>query len=569
MSISHDYARPRKKVIPKFHDDSPELPSIDQFKLAYILSHDVKKESQDVVDSLLKVTQNYQADLKNEIRNKLSVEQKIQYKNIDIAMLSRKLNKVITHRSRRLEKVYSSEMHTSSSDITTNSRADSQIDADLDLLLQLSAHSSSLIKKLCTDLSEIDKKVNRSRPGSVKYPMISKYLAITESFPGSVVSSQNEEQTANVIPKQNGGPSKTSSNFNGATNLNITSSSNGEHILKTPSSANGGPITPEQSNPASVSASLYQSLDSVEADMSDPETFESFMSSTISKYRNLQLESHKSFSIFPPPETESKTTSPSKGNNPLNLLYSSIIAARSTGATASFSPNNLLNIKSIPTVELTPQVSHFKKLRINGSPITSATFARIREKELKDRGEEAPMFDECLAVDEPSLDSHSLHEIETDVESDEEPILTSESSDLSSDSDVDSNTYQYYVALRSDLQKKKRNHRRRIYQSSQFRKEASPTPKHKPSHHILKPKRSILKMPKNETRRAFGVRVRSPSRSRSPKMEIKRKKSVDKKPKTVSAKNPISVIEAHDYVVKGIIEGKATADLKSKLQDLL
>lgn len=556
--------RPRKKSAPRFQDTSPALPSIDEFKLGYILSQNVRQESQNVVDSLLNVSQNYQADLKNEIRNKLSVEQKIQYKNIDIAKLSSKLSKTITHRNRKLEKVYSTDMQTSTSDLTINSastRPDSHVDAELAQLLELSAKSSMLIKQLCTDLNVIDKKVNKSRPGSVKYPMISKFLAPKQPAVASEVRVSNG--ASNGVKIDSNG-SKLDSN---GSKLD----SNGP-IPKNTSQANGTPVT--------------QSTEDLEApDMSDPENFESFMASTISKYRNLQLENHTQPDIFLEPEIhETKVVSPIKGNNPLNLLYSSIITKSLSSELAnSFTTSNFVSIKSIPTVELTPQVSHFKKLRINGSPITSATYTKIRDRELQNCGcnedETSKLVrNECLSVDKRAFDD-AVHyngaSDDTDEDSEfEDPILTSESSDLSSDSeDGDNTTNQYYLALKTDLRKKKNNIRRKRIRRTQarIRKEASPTPKHKPSHHILKPKRSILKMPKNETRRAYGVRVRSPSRSRSPKMEIKRK-SVDKKPKTVSVKNSMSVIGANDYMVAGTIiaqEGSENGDLKSKLKDLL
>lgn len=89
MSLIYDNEIPKKRNIdeygvkkadrkykPNFPKDMPKLPSIEEFKLDRIICDDLKEESQEVVNSMIKVASSYQNDLKSEIRRKLSIEQK-------------------------------------------------------------------------------------------------------------------------------------------------------------------------------------------------------------------------------------------------------------------------------------------------------------------------------------------------------------------------------------------------------------------------------------------------------------------------------------------------------------
>ena len=84
----HGVKKADRKYKPNFPKDMPRLPSIEEFKLDRIICDDLKEESQEVVDSMIKVATSYQNDLKSEIRRKLSIEQKIQFKNIEIAKIA-------------------------------------------------------------------------------------------------------------------------------------------------------------------------------------------------------------------------------------------------------------------------------------------------------------------------------------------------------------------------------------------------------------------------------------------------------------------------------------------------
>ncbi|KAL6449868.1 hypothetical protein SBY92_002341 [Candida maltosa Xu316] len=259
--------------------------------------------------------------------------------------------------------------------------------------------------------------------------------------------------------------------------------------------------------------------DELDQEDMDAIQFETFMNSSIAKYRNLQNKKH--LDPFKNITTISKNDSLSSNgttSNPLTLLYSQLISNPKyieSQKNGRFPFSNLVTIKSTATTESTQQDSHFKKLRINGAPITSANLRKNKDK-CKCNHED----DEVATSAEALLGSLKLNDSEYDGEgelwtsselnTDEETIeelLTSDSSD--SDSSIEefshiTSTNQYYYNLNSGLkqkrkekllsQKKKKNrkHRKSLVRRPKP-KELSPSPKHIPSHRILKPKRSILK----------------------------------------------------------------------------
>ena len=70
------------------------------FPLDYILNNVLAKESEQVNSDLLQVALNFQNDLRKEIKYKLLIEQRIQFKNIEIAKTASSLNKTILERKK-------------------------------------------------------------------------------------------------------------------------------------------------------------------------------------------------------------------------------------------------------------------------------------------------------------------------------------------------------------------------------------------------------------------------------------------------------------------------------------
>lgn len=554
MSSNYDNEIPNKRNIdeygvkkadrrykPNFPKDMPKLPSIEDFKLDRIICDDLKEESQEVVDSMIKVASSYQNDLKSEIRRKLSIEQKIQFKNIEIAKIAHSLKKNITLRNKKLRKAISNNGNANS--VHNNSASllllgtESTIDDEIEMLLELSAKASGKIRGLTQRLSKIDHRVNKMKSDEIlgqpnsrrkqEYPYIHKMLAGKERKPDiKVIPSVNKVSGGNLTERE-------------------------------PMSFTAKPDVKSKEQP-SIKTSKNEpntySKPIVEDEEMNAEQFELFMSSSITKYRELQLNKYSDLDIFMNPahsknyefnnneffdENDRSTIDPSvslstfKSGNPLSLLYSSIIKdPKSNGQRLAVRPSlgdMTMNVKSPATVKPTFQTSHFKKLRINGSPITSETFLKMKERpscecnnhedddhlsHFSDISEDSmakrALTDSLVALENFHVSSDDTSGLNTEPEDNDiesEPAITSESSDFDSlsseSSDNKTNMYadQYYSLLKADLKKKKKKrlhlertqqiHKRRMYQ----RKDMSPTPKHKPSHHSLKPKRSILKLP--------------------------------------------------------------------------
>lgn len=530
-----------RKYKPNFPKDMPKLPSIEDFKLDRIICDDLKEESQEVVDSMIKVASSYQNDLKSEIRRKLSIEQKIQFKNIEIAKIAHSLKKNITLRNKKLRKAISNNGNANS--VHNNSASllllgtESTIDDEIEMLLELSAKASGKIRGLTQSLSKIDDRVNTMKSDEIlgqpnsrrkqEYPYIHKMLAGKERKPDiKIIPSANKVSGGNLTERE-------------------------------PMSFTAKPDVKSKEQPSiKTSKNEPNAYDTpiVEDEEMNAEQFELFMSSSITKYRDLQLNKYSDLDIFMNPahsknyelnnneffdENGRSTIDPSvslstfKSGNPLSLLYSSIIKdPKSNGQRLAVRPSlgdMTMNVKSPATVKPTFQTSHFKKLRINGSPITSETFLKMKERpscecnnhedddhlsHFSDISEDSmakrALTDSLVALENFHVSSDDTSGLNTEPEDNDiesEPAITSESSDFDSlsseSSDNKTNMYadQYYSLLKADLKKKKKKrlhlertqqiHKRRMYQ----RKDMSPTPKHKPSHHSLKPKRSILKLP--------------------------------------------------------------------------
>lgn len=598
-----------KKYRPKFAQVVPKLPSIESFQLDTILNDTLKAESQQVVNHLLDVTTNYQNDLRNEIKHKLSIEQKIQYKNIQIVKLCNSLIRVLAHRRKKLHKT-----------------AIPDSDPGINQLLISCVDVSDRIKLLTTKLSRIDMGDNKLDGG--KYPNLYKLMHPNdiniETERGDQVEREEEPHTGGDIFQHIDQQILTNNvltDQENTTKNDITDPNSNSRVKKSfmntdpsPCDPNSLRNTPKNSNengdipqiktstnsPISLKVSddvdheipskgdktdqKVEAIDpkdiqdqdqDIEIDNMDPEGFELFISSSIGKYRSLQSKKYESsdpfrqttnsnFEISDPqndlisddPSVNSIQTDSKKTfhimNNPINLLHSSLISNPNYTNILPINETshpfaNLISVKSPATIKLTLQTSHFKKLRINGSPITSESLRKAKnrcqctdtkpgdkddtktdetKKEVTKTDDntsdpknnsinESPvsparklLADSLLAIDSLRLsdddawNSSGLN-TETDEDLESDPELSSNSSDSSLNSEQSASvaqTNQYYTSLQTELKHKKKllrqsilRRRRRHARKNIQRNELSPTPKHEPSHHTLKPKGSILK----------------------------------------------------------------------------
>ena len=598
-----------KKYRPKFAQVVPKLPSIESFQLETILNDTLKAESQQVVNHLLDVTTNYQNDLRNEIKHKLSIEQKIQYKNIQIVKLCNSLIRVLAHRRKKLHKCaipdsvpYINQLLISCVDVSDRIKLLttklSRIDGDNKLdggkypnLYKLMHPNEINIEVERRDDVERREDVDR---GDINKEINKVIKRGEEPLTGGETFQHIDQQilTKNLLKDQeNTTKNKTDPNSNSRINMNTEPSPcDPKSLPNTPNNSNENGDIPHIKTDQEIEAidpKHIQDQD-IEIDIMDPEGFELFISSSIGKYRSLQSKKYESSDPFRHTNSDFQTLDPHNDlisddpslnsnqsdskktfhimNNPINLLHSSLISNPNYTNILPINENshpfaNLISVKSPATIKLTLQTSHFKKLRINGSPITSEslrkannrcqctdtkpgdkdeirtnetkkddtksddtkkdpTITKINESPTKKDStitnlNESPvsparklLTDSLLAIDSLRLsdddgwNSSGLN-TETDEDLESDPELSSNSSDSSLNSEQSASvahTNQYYTSLQTELKHKKKllkqsilRRRRRHFRKNIQRDELSPTPKHEPSHHTLKPKGSILK----------------------------------------------------------------------------
>ncbi|KAK6461539.1 hypothetical protein DFJ63DRAFT_336328 [Scheffersomyces coipomensis] len=613
----------KKKYQPNFLKSTsiiqpPHIPPIESFFLDNIINEDLKDESQEVVNQLLNVAKNYKYDLRSEFERKLKIERKIQDKNSDIAKLASSLRKMLLHKQKRLSKAIS---------LTTSNEESfhSGLESDIDQLLKLTIDNSNQIKSITARLSRIDSKISHKKEilSAVKstrrndFPNVHKLLQQWNPDPNAEVEdsviiedftnnrnlsiSENYLDDENDIVNENDDevvqeevlqPDRIDDIPEENTLEVLEQSSIIEETIPETELVKIEPVN----EPSSTTNQEVRPADNDKNDENDepmnPDEFEMFVSSSISKYRELQSKKYTSTDPFSnventtPPDSRDTINNDSDStdrspfhvvNNPINLLYSTLISNpkyvdASPIQESKYPFSSLLSIKSPATIKSTLQTSHFKKLRINGSPITSESFKKKKEKEdsfqrdideahevdgdhnnlrrinpsrkaiadsLLDTlrlgssdeefwnssgltSENETEADESMSndgtgtegqEDQPVADSDEEEEVAFDLQKRlnlRRPTgpMSSESSDTDSSEDVGSNeasiasTNEYYNNLKTGLLNKKkliakrpdsRKSKRRSNNYNNYNKESSPTPKHKPSHHILKPKRSILK----------------------------------------------------------------------------
>lgn len=638
---THHIRLNQKTFQPQFHDLVP-LPTIQQFTLDDLINVQLKQESQQVVDSLLNVTTNYQNDLRLEIKRKLSTEQKIQFKNIEIAKLTSSLNKLVHSKRKKIKKTLDT-------------------DLDLDELMNVTVAASDKCRSITEKLARIDQLVSDKdstlqNPHSVnrlKYPTLHRLFHPKElevlngigngndngkrngkrkskadgdgdndnDVPNDILSRTSLDPVENVNEEGHGElrkqedlpgfldfpdsplsrPSSKSkereineSSFSPASPNGNDKSNQRQDSPHSPSSPNSkvGISTPRESVSLSLSPSIpyakdgkskeresvnpshspsspnkdikskrksedlpvsplsspkkYNKLpDELQHSPKDVETsqngskippinsndipmdaaeFEMYMSESIYKYREAR---DRRYSQLDPFEDRTRISHKFSTNNPINLLYSSLLSNPKYIDSSPINEINpfssMLSIKSSATIKLSLQTSHHKKLRINGAPITSASYLNSKTKQIcacSDDQEHRHDTAESLAKKSITENLHHLaigsddelwnsSGLTTETEEDEESTKIPSSG--SSDSDLlDSNANESIANINSIYSALKLEKKRKILQNdkrSRLKKkkkrvsvrpdEVSPSPKHKPSHHILKPKRSILKLKSN------------------------------------------------------------------------
>ncbi|KAI5952307.1 hypothetical protein KGF54_003173 [Candida jiufengensis] len=571
------------------------LPSIECFELQYILNNVLTNESQQVINDLLKVTTNYQNDLRNEIKKNLSIEQKIQFKNISICKNIHQVNQIIHQRKKKLKKV-----------VVGNSKfnyllgdGSHQDENDINQLLIKSVEISDRVKSTTKNLRALELKVSNGESfiNNEKYPNLFRLFNKEKPKEEPPTSYQDilpqKLTTPTVSNKQfpddedDQPPSIDLSPKNSICSSEETQKSTSTEVEEEEAFKNNiSLITITKPLPAQSTSPQSNATIEFDGDI-EPSEFENFMSSSIAKYRTLQKQKQASKQILAFENDNDRNGEidnddefinanniiefPSNSiihNNPLNLLYSQLISNpkyQSQESELSTPPrkNNypfasILSIKSSATIKSTDQISHFKKLRINGSPLNTEHYRKKLEKENNhtkkiDDAVLAETLLETLVVDAENqqkeqdnignneddelwnssgLTSEEENEEETNIilMNNESQELNDLNSNFSSTSDSDSDsesdytktneinprnltniqfTNQYYNNLQKDFKQKqqqqqqqKQKQKRKLKNSKELSpikisslhiKELSPTPKHKPSHHILKPKRSILK----------------------------------------------------------------------------
>lgn len=569
MTIPSHPTNPRKRstaYAPKFKNPVP-LPTIDDFRLSSILSKTLHDQSEAVAQSLLNVTAKFQTDLRTEIRLALTIEQKIQYKNIQVAKLAHAIQKELELRRKRFERV-----NRGDSNSLRNSSA-SALSSDVDRVLDLSVKTSASIQSLGVRLAGVDRNNGGSGvPDPQKYPKLARLLEKLD--PESVVESHMDEfdvYSASLEEPQIMEYYVSENDVNGLddfprhadarepehleTELDVSiplecsaralvdldspkvDRTLGHEVLKSNSSnswknesieipkeaeithaAQEVEAMPQEAEVSHIREAKSSSLRELplqeDSEELDADAFELLIDTNVEKYRTMKKKQYENLDIF---GTEHKKyRSPA---NPLKLLYSSTIMGNSDmllkladdtgGFHSPFAPT-----KSIPTVSETPLTSHHKKLRINAlpmkfsSPLTSSQCDCLSGDSPAKKALAATLLKQKLreSNDEDELWSSSGLYTETE-ENDSDQLLWSNSSDPDSSStsegDATSHTNNYYLSLKRNLNsKRKRRAKKRA--ATVFRSESSPSPKHQPSHRILKPKQSILKMKTSERANANG-----------------------------------------------------------------
>lgn len=448
----------------KYNVTTAKIPSTENFRLDLILAH-LGGETNEAVQLVLNVSKNYQVDLREVIKLSLKREQKIQQKNVKLAKMARVLAKRMKLATPLLSQIAS-------------------VAGEVDDLQGVAATTSDRLKTVM-------ERVHRLEFDTNKYPKLAELIkkkketevGMTHDAPTETIDAESSggscDQPVRVYSPLSVDPldqsilesptysRKTVDQSNSRTVVTtsvqsvqprqpvFTSSMTRFEPLPDSPVTIPSPATPPFNHPFSSPSSMKPPVPVpvVVDDPMSPVQFEQFMTKNISKYRQRK-------------SRQTSADSPHHCHNPINLLYSSLISHPNyIDTTPRQNPfASVLPIKLAPTATQTFLTSHFKKLRINGNPITSNTFKNTQQTT-------SPC---CCRVMSPAREA--LAQLDR-----AEHVATPSPPSISEDvwTTVDS--------LGLELLPRK------LVVDEYFSKSDSPTPKHRPSHHTLKPKRSILK----------------------------------------------------------------------------
>ncbi|KAM9904663.1 hypothetical protein OXX79_002626 [Metschnikowia pulcherrima] len=557
------------KFKPRFHNPDP-LPSVSEFRLDHILAKALHQESTQVCESLMKVSDNYQQDLKREIRKALAIEQKIQNKNIHAIKRAHKLTK----QWQNTRKEFSRNMNSAGENRKNhnfNKRGNTALGSDIDSLLTQSIDVSSNVKSLAVRMAQLSRnRGGNGKPDHAKCPNLNKLLNSLDP-PDSYDPNQMQNEPNST---KSDGPLKGSLPKEGTENGMEEAAPKNEHTEsvkgvkeeeRVPSNntpnGNSQPFQKadihvgtsqafsqkdaSQNTPKAHLGNALQAMrntDNRESDflegssnaghengnssplnddtVMDTDAFELFMDTSIAKYRERKDERSRSLSSF---SLEKNGSLRKSARNPLRLLSSGSLAS---GHSIKSSPYieqddplkySFLPRKSAATVLETPEMSLHKKLRIKVLPspakspkddacicqqtdpeISSEQDEFAKSREPSDTNETHDITEDAAKTQDPNEDVWSSSEAPTEAELSSDNSMASSSSDESSSDSNDghiSETNSYYVSLRSQMKRKSRKKQKNTTDLA-YLNESSPSRKHQPSHRVLQPKQSILKLGK-------------------------------------------------------------------------
>lgn len=518
---------------PRFHNPVP-LPPVDDFRLSTILLKYVPEESEAVKKALIDVAERHQNDLKLEIRRLLTVEQKIQYLNIDVAKKAQALRRKITSRRKRHEKALQ----------VFNNELEGSLHSEINLIISVAQQTSAQVQGLAHRALEYDRLRNGplSGPNPRKYPRLASFFGtgvesvdvdVTESeMVDGYMDSQADKKQYEIDTVDSHDDSGISdfarhelngfqSAFLEDGSFNLADPKNLSPKDNDLAASSSEEELPHESPPELRKNSSFREPSPEEI---TPEDFEQIMDLSISKYRLQRQRKYEELDLFGPSLSSRQPSTTKSKSNPLRLLYSSQALANSDMLKSSTVEDSSLKSpfvtsKSVATVLPTPQTSLYKKLRINAQPLkynkqANACPCQEADEGVEDRAADTSPAKEALSrtlnnflasAGEGNSENYDNHENPFGIDSDSDDHLTDSSDEeVSGYLSIDEVTQEVTGAL---LPFDTPESRRRALEGYMNLREFSPTPKHQPSHRTLKPKGLILKI-SNDTRR--GVFAPSP-----------------------------------------------------------
>lgn len=472
--------------------------------------------------ALLNVAERHQNDLKLEIRRLLTVEQKIQYLNIDVAKRAHLLRRKVGGQKRRLERALE----------LPNNGKEGTLYLEISQVMSLVSETSARTQALAQKVLEYE----RSNHGPISGPDPRKYPRLAKLF-GTDTDSLDVNSTGSIVVEgyiDDEDDGSESVELNGEDEMRALLSREAQNEESTCSRNNDNELPSSRESPSEANADKADKADNSEEhreptpEEMSPEMFEQLIDLNISKYRLKRRSKYKELNLFPPELSSKPSCARKSKSNPLRLLYSSLALAnsdmlKSNVVDVETLKSPFVNSKSVATVLPTPQTSLHKKLRIRVQPLRynkqneDCACSEAAEEETGQNEADSSPAREALTrtlyhflgadVDEEAdreLDDElwSSSGIHSESEDDSDSSSNSSSNDdevidpLQED-ELDP-TSEAYQSIRKDLLRLRRKKGKKM--NEQVLREFSPTPKHQPSHRTLKPKGSILKMSASSSR---------------------------------------------------------------------